>query len=57
MQNATPTWLVGDNGVVIHGDFSEPLLLTAPEIGTHVLGSVDGVLEWIETTECGATGP
>ena len=57
MQNATPTWLVGDNGVVVHGDFSEPYLLTAPESGTHVIGSVDGVVQWIETTDCGATGP
>jgi len=57
MQNAVPTWLTGDNGVVIHGDFSEPGLLTAPASGTHVLGGVDGVLQWIETTDCGATGP
>jgi hypothetical protein len=52
MQDNTPTWLVGDFGVVVHGDFSEPTLLTAPEGGTYVLGSVDGEIKWVETVDC-----
>lgn len=30
--------------------------LTAPSSGTHILGVINGEIQWIETTECGATG-
>jgi hypothetical protein len=30
--------------------------LIPPTSGTHILGVIDGEIQWIETTDCGATG-
>ena len=54
-----PSWIVASTKSLI---FYDPSLanwstLGAPaNTGTFVLGYVDGVLEWMQTTDCGATG-
>jgi hypothetical protein len=30
--------------------------LIPPKSGTHILGAIDGEIQWIETVDCGATG-
>jgi hypothetical protein len=52
------TWVTlnQQNGVLIMKD-ATPSWIVNPESETHVLGSIDGVVQWIETTDCGDTGP
>lgn len=58
--DGVPNWIVASTKSLI---FYDPDLavwttLGAPaSTGTFVLGYVDGVLEWMQTTDCGATGP
>ncbi len=33
-----------------------PGILAPPATGTYILGSIDGTVQWIATTDCGATG-
>jgi hypothetical protein len=56
IMSGIPSWITGINGVLIHDDSGEPTLRIPPGTGTYVLGSVDGVISWIQTTDCGAGG-
>ncbi len=56
-----PTWITTNrNGSLIYYDGNLESWLTIPAptgTDTYVLGYKDEVLEWIATTDCGATGP
>ena len=55
-----PSWIVASNKSLIFYDPSTSnwtILGSPSDTGTFVLGYVDGVLEWMQTTDCGATGP
>lgn len=56
----TPTWITASsNGSLIYYDSNLDSWLTIPAPTgpeTHVLGFKDGGLEWLQTTDCGATG-
>lgn len=56
-----PTWITANrNGSLIYydGNLNSWLTIPAPTgQETYVLGYKNQVLEWIETTDCGATGP
>lgn len=57
--SGVPSWIVASNKSLIFYDDSTSnwTTLGAPaSSGTFVLGYVDGVLEWMQTTDCGATG-
>ena len=48
----------GVQGDMLYHNGTDWTTLGAPAgSGTFVLGYVDGVLEWMQTTDCGATGP
>lgn len=55
-----PNWIVASTKSLLFYDSEDGVWSTlgAPaNTGTFVLGYVDGVLEWMQTTDCGATGP
>ena len=54
-----PSWIVASTKSLLFYDSEDGVWSTlgAPaSTGTFVLGYVDGVLEWMQTTDCGATG-
>lgn len=58
--DGVPSWITASNKALIYFNEDEGnwVTLSAPSsTGTFVLGFVDGVLEWMQTTDCGATGP
>lgn len=58
--SGVPEWITATDKALIYFDPDEDAwqTLSAPsDTGTFVLGFVDGVLEWMQTTDCGATGP
>ena len=58
---SVPTWITtNNNGSLIYydGNLNSWLTIPAPTGSeTYVLGFKDNVLEWLQTTDCGATGP
>ena len=56
-----PTWITtSNNGSLIYydGNLNSWLTIPAPTgPETYVLGFKNNVLEWLQTTDCGATGP
>lgn len=57
--DGVPSWIVASTKSLIFydPDLGNWTTLGAPaSTGTFVLGYVDGALEWMQTTDCGATG-
>jgi hypothetical protein len=56
-----PTWITtSNNGSLIYydGNLGSWLTIPAPTgAETYVLGFKNNILEWLQTTDCGATGP
>lgn len=48
--DADDTWI--ESVSIMHGTSRKLKLPAVPSAGKHVLGCVDGTLQWIETEEC-----